>query len=420
MEQGLMAWLRTPVGRGFALATIATAAAGFAMSANQNVVANFFEDDLGLTGSQFGYITAIREIPGFLLIFLTALFYRLSLPRLTAGALVLLAVGYSFFGTASGFWGVAPWVVISSMGYHTWLQTQPALGMSLTVESRSGGVLGRLAAFNSAGTLLAMLVVLVGFHFGWLGYSSTFVLSGVCALIAAVAIYNFPHLHDGELRAEAARREPIVLRREYKYYYLLSLLDGGRQQIFFSFGLWVLVHHFNLQVPAISAILLAATTLGMLSSSWVGRMVDKHGERQMLAVVNVAYVVALAGYGLIDNVVVAVLCYVTYTLMFPLSAIGAATYLRKVAPAADMAPSLAMGLTMQHAAAVVVPLATGYVLNYVGYRVPFLVACVFASLTFAVTRRLSPETQKSERRLREEAETARLAESAAVQSVTGR
>ena len=123
----------------------------------------------------------------------------------------------------------------------------------------------------------------------------------------------------------------------------------------------------------------------------------------MLAVVNVAYVVALAGYALAGSVVVAVLCYVIYTLVFPLSHIGAATYLRKVAATDDIGPSLAMGLSLQHVAAIIVPVATGYVLNYVGYQVPFLAACGFACLTFWVTRRLSPETQKSERRLREEA-----------------
>jgi predicted MFS family arabinose efflux permease len=417
-----MQWARTPVGRGFLLATIATAATGFAMSAQQNVVANYFEDELGLAGSQFGYITAIREIPGFLLIFLTALFYRLSLPRLTAGALVLLAIGYGFFGVSHDFWSVAPWVVLSSMGYHTWLQTQYALGMSLTVESRSGTILGRLTAINGAGTLAAMLVVLLGFRFGWLGFDATFVLCGALALVAAVAIYFFPHLHNGEVRAEAARRQPILFRREFRYYYLLSLLDGGRQQIFFSFGLWVLVNHFGLEVPAISAILLASTGLGMVASPWVGRMVDLHGERRMLAVVNVAYVLALVGYALVDNATMAVLCYVTYTLIFPLSAIGAATYLRKVAPADEVAPSLAMGLTMQHAAAIVVPIATGYVLNYVGYQLPFLVASGFACLTFAVTRRLSPETQKTARRLREEAGTGVPAQNpiAAPQGATGR
>ena len=79
MDQALT-WLRTPVGRGFALIALTTACTGFAMAAHQNIVSNYFEQLLHLNGPQFGYITAIREIPGFLLIFLTAIFYRLSLP----------------------------------------------------------------------------------------------------------------------------------------------------------------------------------------------------------------------------------------------------------------------------------------------------------------------------------------------------
>ncbi|HEY3110006.1 MAG TPA: MFS transporter [Chloroflexota bacterium] len=394
--------LREPVVRGFVLAAIASAAFGFAMNAQQNIVSNFFEHELGLQGPEFGYITAIREIPGFLLIFLTALFYRVSLPRLTAGALCLLAIGYGLFGTATSFWTVAPWVIISSMGYHTFLQTQYALGMSLTTEARSGSILGKLGAIQSGGAVAAMAVVFLGFEGGILTFNRTYVLCGLMALVAAIAIVGFPHLRDGEVQVRAATRDPIVLRREYKYYYLLSLLDGGRQQIFFSFGLWVLVHRYALGVPTISAVLLCVTALSMLAGPWIGRMLDRHGERRMLALVNSGYVVALFGYALVDNVAFAVLCYVIYSFIMPLSGMGAATYLRKVAVADEIAPSLAMGVTMQHVAAVVVPVATGFVLNYVGYQVPFLIGAGFACLTFAVTRRLSPETQKSPRRLAQE------------------
>jgi len=42
------------------------------------------------------------------------------------------------------------------------------------------------------------------------------------------------------------------------------------------------------------------------------------------------------------------------------------------------------------------------VFNYVGYQIPFAIAAVFAVLTFFVTRRLAPDTQKSPRRIEEE------------------
>ncbi len=393
----------TPVGRGFVLMAVAAAAFGFALAAQQNIVSNYFEGELGLGGPEFGYITAIREIPGFLLIFLTALFYRLSLPHLTAGALLLLAIGYGFFGLSTSFMTVVPWVIISSMGYHTWLQTQPALGMSLTTENRSGAILGRISAITQGGALTAMAFVFLAFYYEWLDFRSMFVVCGVMALVAAIAISRFPHLHDGQAQETMAKRERIVLRRDYRLYYLLSLLDGARQQIFFSFGLWVLVDHFSLGVPAISAVLIVVAFSSMVLGPWIGRQIDLRGERDMLSVVNVAYIVALLGYALIDQVAVALLCYVIYMFIFPFSAMGASVYLRKIAPVSDLAPSFAMGLTMQHAAAVVVPIVTGFVLNYVGYQIPFLIASGFAVVTLFVTRRIDPANQKSAGRLQEDA-----------------
>lgn len=394
--------------RAFLLLAGATVAFGFSMAAQQNIVSNFFENELGLEGPQFGYITAIREIPGFLLIFLTAALYRLSLPHLTAIAMVLLAIGFGFFGFATSFWTVAPWVVISSMGYHTWLQTQTALGMSLTEEKKSGSVLGQLTAVYQAGALAAMAFVFVVFHFEWIDFKGMFIICGLLALVAAALIMRFPNMHNGQRLEVKPERERLVMKRDYNLYYKLSLLDGARQQIFFSFGLWVLVDHFKLGVPAISLIMLTTSALAMTSGPWIGRMLDKHGERQMLGVVNIAYIVALLGYGLIDNTAVAVGCYVIYSLIMPLSAMGASVYLRKIAPSRDVAPSLAMGVTMQHAAAIVIPVVTGFVLNFVGYQIPFLVASCFAFITVFVTRRLDVSTQKTAEKHAEEA-TVRVA-----------
>ena len=400
--QGNERWISTPVGRGTILLGIATFSVGFALAAQQNIVSNYFEDDLGMQGPEFGYITAIREVPGFLLIFLTALFYRLSLPRLTSGALLLLAVGYAFFGWSNSFWTVTPWVIVSSIGYHTWLQTQSALGLTLAREEHSGRILGRMAAVYQGGSLAAMVVVLVTFQQGWLSFDSAFVLCGVMALVAAFAIFGFPSLHNGAVQETAHQRERIVFRGGYRLYYLLSLLDGARQQIFFSFGLWVLIDQYGLTVPQISLVLIVTMAASMILTPRIGRALDAYGERTLLFYVNVAFILALLGYALVTNVIAAAICYVVYTFIFPLAPMGATVYLRKIAPAVDLAPSLAMGLTMQHASAVVVPVVTGFVLNYVGFQIPFLVASGFAVITLFVSRKLDASSQKTPQKVAEE------------------
>jgi predicted MFS family arabinose efflux permease len=381
------------------------------MAAQQNIVSNYFEEVIGLEGPQFGYITAIREVPGFLLIFLTALFYRMTLQRLTSLALLVLAVGYACFGLSSSFWTVAPWVVLSSIGYHTWLQTQSALGLSLAREEHSGRILGRMASIGQAGALVAMGVVLLTFEREWLDFDSAFVMCGLFALFGAIAIYWFPSLKDGELDELRVERQPIVFNMEYRLYYLLSLLDGARQQIFFSFGLWVLIHQYGLTVPRISGVLLATTAAAIVLTPRIGRALDRYGERILLRYVNIAFIVALAGYALVDNSIAATVCYVIYTFIAPLAPMGATVYLRKIAPSTELAPCLAMGLTMQHAAAVIVPIVTGYILNFVGYQVPFLVASGFAVVTLFVTGLLDPARQKTAAKQAEETrrvETARI------------
>ena len=320
-----------PAGRGYILLVAMPLAFGLSMNTSQAVTTNYFESVLHFTGPQFGYMTAIREIPGLLLIFITALLYRVSQQRLTAGALVALAVGLAGFVLATDFRTIIPWLLISSVGFHIVLQTQYALGMSLAEETRSGRVLGTMAGVVQAGALVGTAAVLLVFLKWPAAYHEVYLACGFVALLGAAAIVGFPHLHEGKPIDAQLPRQRIVFRRDYRYYYALNVLDGARQQLFFSFGLWVLVSRFGLGVSAVSLVVILSTVVAMLFSPWAGRMIDRHGERRTLSAINVAYIVALGGYALMGNVWLACVFYVIYSFIAPFSAIGAATYLRKIA-----------------------------------------------------------------------------------------
>lgn len=392
------AW-RTPLGRGYILLAAMSAAFGLSQFTSLAIQTNYFEDVLHFTGPQFGYMTAIREVPGFLLIFITALLYRMSQQRLTALALVVLAVGLGGFVLATDFWTVIPWIVISSIGFHVVFQTQYSLGMNLTEEAKSGGVLGIMGGIVQAGALVGTTAVLLVFLVWPNSYHEVYLACGFVALLGAAAIIGFPHLHEGKPIAAQMPRQRIVFKRAYRYYYVLSTLDGARQQLFFSFGLWVLVSRFGLGVSAVSLVVIISTVVSMAFSPWAGRMIDRHGERRTLSAINVAYIVALGGYALMGNVWLACVFYVIYAFISPFSVIGGATYLRKIAVPADVAPSLAMGVTLLHATAIVVPVAAGMILNYVGYQVPFFIGCGFALAAALVTLRLDPVGQRSAARV---------------------
>ena len=89
--------------------------------------------------------------------------------------------------------------------------------------------------------------------------------------------------------------------------------------------------------------------------------------------INLAYIVALAGYALAPNVLTASFFTFLYAIIAPLSYIGASpTYAKSLRRL--ISPSLSMGLTMQHVAAIVVPVAAG-ILSFVGYQIPFFAGC---------------------------------------------
>ncbi len=390
---------RSPAGRGFIMLAVMTACYGFASNAQGNIVTNYLKEVLAFSGPEFGYFTAIREVGGLILILLMALLYRISLQWLTAGALIIMGLGFGLFDVATGFVNLIPWVLMTSFGLHTILQTQYSLGLSLTTQDKSGTVLGRIAAFGQAGTLVAYVLIYFLFQFHWLSFKPTFLILGLVSILGAFAIIRFPHLVNGEVREVAPKRERIVFRRAYKYYYWLNLLDGGRQQIFFSFGLYVLVTRFKFEVPQVSLLLIVVTFVAMMTYSWIGKFIDKQGERRSLSYINILYVIALGGYALSGHWWLACFFYLVYGVISPFSYVGAAVYLRKIAPPEDVSSSLSMGVTLLHATALVVPVVAGYILNFTGYQIPFYIGCAFALGNVFVTMGLNPVKQRCAARI---------------------
>ncbi len=62
-------------------------------------------------------------------------------------------------------------------------------------------------------------------------------------------------------------------------------------------------------------------------------------------------------------------------------------------------PSLAMGVTLLHVTAVVVPVVAGIILNFVGYQIPFFIACLSSLITVGLTQRLNPKAQRTPARV---------------------
>jgi MFS family permease len=372
------------------------------MNVTESIKPNFFRDVLGMDGALNGYLVAIRELPGFLLIFVAAALLRLGMARATSVSLLIAGIGFASFALSHSFAQVIIPTLVSSIGYHSMLQLQPALGLSLAKRGEEGAVLGRFNSIGFFGSLIAMttvFLVLSGVEH-WKGDLRTyqepylrgfFVLAGIVALIGAVAIVRFPVSSADQASARSAPR--ITWRREYRLYYWLSFLDGSRMQIYFAFASFVLVEHFDVDARALTLLLIVAALINWQTGKPIGRAVDRFGEKRVLTVGYCCHLAVFLGFAFAPNVWVAYLCYLGYNWLF-LFSIGTTTYLRKICRREDLAPSLAMGVSLSHLTAIVVPIFGAALWDRLGYQFPFLFGTVFIVLSLYSTQRIDVARQR--------------------------
>jgi MFS family permease len=118
----------------------------------------------------------------------------------------------------------------------------------------------------------------------------------------------------------------------------------------------------------------------------MGKIIDKIGERGPLSIYAIGLIIVFAGYAINKNVGSLYALYLIDNVLFSFG-VGFTTYLHRIARKGDFTPSLAMGVTMSHIAAVTVPIGGAYLWKASGnYQLPFWVGVGIAAASFVFTR----------------------------------
>ena len=122
----------------------------------------------------------------------------------------------------------------------------------------------------------------------------------------------------------------------------------------------------------------------------MGKLVDHYGERIMLSLSYAGLAIVFFGYASIHHRPTLYVLYCIDNLIF-FGGIALTTYLHKIAPEEDLKPTLSMGVTMNHMAAVAAPLVGGFAWRLFGYEVIFLAGSALAVLSLIVSQWVDPE-----------------------------
>lgn len=351
---------------------------------------NFVVEVADFTGKEIGILQSVREIPGFLAF--TAIYVLLFIRE---QKFAILSIGVMSLGVAlTGYFpfefGLYVTTLIMSIGFHYYETVQQSLTLQWLHKDKTAHFMGQQLAVKSFASLLAYGGIWLLMDYYSVSYQTTYLISGSFGLLVVCwLLWHFPMFEQPH-----AQHKKIILRKRYWLYYALTFLSGARRQIFVVFAGFMMVEKFGYSVGQVSILFGLNYVFNLLFAAKIGKWVGKIGERKALAVEYIGLIVVFTGYAFVETAEVAAALYIIDHMFFAL-AIAIKTYFQKIADHKDIAATASVSFTINHIAAVVIPVLLGLLWLHSNTAV-FLVGTAFAvlSLIFSQLIPLRPEQGK--------------------------
>lgn len=365
-------------------------AVGLAGNLVDSTLNNFLNDTYTLTAFQRSFLEIPRELPGFLVVFVSALFWFLGSRKLGFFSLVLYALGLLLIGMFSTTYAVLViFIFIYSLGMHVFMPVATTIGMELAAEGKTGRRLGQLNSVRNMAMIVGAGLVFFGFKYLHFTFSLTFILTVIVLAVAAVLMLAM------KPQQVALSHSFLKLRKEYGIFYLLAVLYGSRKQIFITFAPWVIVTIYQKPTQTIATLLVIGGVFGILFQPLLGRAIDRFGERAVITVESLTFVFVCLGYGFSGSLfsvntafIITCVCYLIDQVLLSVS-MARSTYIKKIAlDPTDIQPALSASLTIDHLFSIGVALLGGVIWSKFGYQYVFLMGTIIAAVNFFAARRI--------------------------------
>ncbi|WP_372886913.1 MFS transporter [Shimia sp.] len=378
-QSGRLPFWRRPIALLFVMA-MAMPIAFYAWYALLN---NFVIERAGFDGSDIGLLHTVREIPGFLAVGVIAVIIFVREQVLGMVSLVLLGVATAFTAWFPSLGGLLMLTFLSSLGFHYYETVNQSLQLQWLPKARAPQMLGWLMAVGSATSLVVFVLIVLMWERLNLSYNIVFMVSGLTtAGMALFCLLAYP-----QFDSPTPQVKKMVLRKRYWLYYALQFMSGARRQIFMVFAGFMMVEKFGFEVHHLTGLYLVNLVVNMVVAPLLGRAVARFGERATLIFEYVGLAVVFLSYGGIYwfdwSVTVAAVLYVIDHILFGL-ALALKTYFQKIADPGDIAPTAAVAFTINHIAAVFLPVLLG-LLWVVSPGAVFLLACAMALVSLGLS-----------------------------------
>jgi hypothetical protein len=343
---------------------------------------NFVVERAEFSGREIGILQSIREIPGFLAF--TTIFVLLLIreQKFAYFSLIMLGIGVLLTGFFPSEIGLYCTTLLMSAGFHYFETVKQSLSLQWLSVSETPEVLGKLIALTSLTSLLTYLFIWFSQEYLSLGFEIIYLISGVVCLLLTVFMWFGAPLFEGKVN----QKKNLVLKRSYWLYYALTFMSGARRQIFVVFAAFLMVEKFKYSVSDIAILFIINHTFNWIFASKIGRLVGKVGERSALTFEYCGLFLIFFAYAYVDSAIIAGALYVLDHLFFSL-AIAIKTYFQKIADPSDIASTAGVAFTINHIAAVFIPVSFGLVWLF-SPKLVFLMGAMMSLISLILARNI--------------------------------
>ena len=376
---------------------------------SDSIYSNYFKEVYGVTAFQRGLIEFPRELPGILCTVVIGVLGFMGDIRVAFIAQVLSLIGVTMLGLVTPSFGIMlVFLFINSMGMHLFMPLQDAIGMSLAEQDRIGRRMGQYSSVRAAFSLVAALMVFFGFRTGFFTFQEpvkiVFLISG--ALFTAAAVITAIMSRRVNIEIKTRKRRKLVFRKQYKYFYFLTVLKGVQKQIAYVYGTWIIVDLLMKRADTIALLTIAFTFVSIFFLNKLGHWMDRYGIKSMMYFDALTFIIVYLVYGgmvwgiesgTLQNQGWAVwtiyLLYIADRLSMQIGMVNS-IYLRSIAvDKEEITSTLSMGVSLDHIISIIAAMIGGFIWTKWGSHWVFFLAALFSVGNLYIAAKVQPEEE---------------------------
>jgi MFS family permease len=147
-----------------------------------------------------------------------------------------------------------------------------------------------------------------------------------------------------------------------------------------------LVKKFHFSLQEVTTLFVVNNVINYFLSPLIGKGIIRYGERKVLSLEYSSLVFIFLAYAVVDSKLIVAMLFILDHIFFNF-AIAIRTYFQKIGDPRDIAPSMAVGFTINHIAAVVFPVLGGLAWM-IDYRIPFIAGAAMSMISLLAVQRI--------------------------------